>query len=578
MKPNRRTVLRAAAAACCLVLASPLVTLADDPPNTPAPAQGQPRVRSLDRAASSIAVDLPTVPSRGGASGRLFKLNHSALQAWTARAATGNPRNPAAFDGRAMAGSGGSNVVYAYHITTGKRSWSVTSPDSGISNLVLAGDSVYFTTHSCTIERIQVSTGKHVFTKWINSTVECAPDVNGDVAFAAYRSGTGAVVSSHDIANGNEGWKRNVPSQVIMAPVACGDTVSVAGVDGSVLSMDGKGKTLWSRKLGAVSAPIATSRGLLVLSAAVPADTGAPAKEAAPAEAEPEHDGKHPDRITSSSRKAPDKGPGRGVTVIENRRLAVLNPTLAPESGEDRELSGPAKSSLDYQGTRPGVSGQLVVLAYSDVIRAVDLDTGNTRWEWKLETKHGEFCEPAFGDGMVFVADNYGFVTALDANNGEVVWSYRFNNESFKAKPAFDTHRVVLTTAGGRILCLPTGLDDRIRSAESAQRDVVKEEFTKGLAKAGGTQPVRETPAPTKQEAKGVPPRESEPTPASGGEEATRREDEAPTGEAAPEAEQPPSTEGEPMSEKRRQRIEERKAERESKGPPDRTNQPVKER
>ncbi len=574
MKPNRRTVLRAAAAACCLVLASPLVTLADDPPGESAPAKGQPRVRSLDRAASSIGVDLPTVPSNPGGSGKLFKLSHSALQAWTARAANGNPRNPAAYDGRAIAGSGSGKVVYSYHITTGKRSWSVTSPDSGISNLVLSGDSVYFTTHSCTIERIQVSTGKHIFSKWINSTVECAPDVNGDVAFAAYGSGNGAVVSSHDITNGKEGWKRNVPSKVIMAPVACGETVSVAGVDGSLLSMDATGRTLWSRKLGAVSAPIATSRGLLVLSAAVPADTGAPAK----ADAEPESDGKHPDRITSSSRKAPDNGPGRGVTVIENRRLAVLNPTQAPERGADRELSGPAPSTLDYQGTRPGVNGQLVVLAYSDVIRALDLDTGNTRWEWKLETKHGEFCEPAFGDGMVFLADKYGFVTALDANNGEVVWSYRFNNESFRAKPAFDTHRVVLTTSSGRVVCLPTGLDDRIRAADSAQRDVVKEEFGKGLAKTGGTQPVRESPAPAKQEAKGVPPRESEPTPASGGEEATRREDEAPTSEAAPEAAQPPSTDGEPITEKRRQRIEERKAERESKGPPDRSNQPVKER
>ncbi|MBX3460455.1 MAG: PQQ-binding-like beta-propeller repeat protein [Planctomycetes bacterium] len=574
MKRTPIALARAAAALCAVAATFPVIMHADNTPEAPRQSV-TPHARTFDRAAGSIELTLPQT-GKPGSAGSSLAVPHAQAKGWSAQAASGNARNPAAHAGKAMAGSGGGSQVYAWDINTGKKSWTVTSPDSGISSLVLSGDSVYFTTWSCTLERIEVSTGRHVFTKWISSTVECAPDVQGDTAFAAYRSREskdgGYAVSSHSIKDGTQGFKRQVSKPVIHAPVACDNTVAVAGVDGSVVSLDMKtGKELWSRKLGVLSAPVATRRGLLMVSATLPADAGeadAPRKlpEKKPeSRPEPAEDGRpHPDRITRTKREVADNGPGRGVTVIENRRLAIVDPSQTPIGGADRELTGPAASNLDYQGARPGVSGSLVVFAYGNTVRAVDLDTGDTRWEWRLETKYSEFCEPAFGDGMVFLADNYGFVTALDTRNGDVVFSYRFRGEQFMAKPAFDSNRLVLTTARGRIVVLPTGVGDSKRGSETARRDEVKAEFAKQLAKSGGTPAVAEAvPQRPRQEARSDG-NQSGPLPASGGEEATRREDELPQAEGGtpPYGEEPPTYEEENMTEERWNRIEERKAER----------------
>lgn len=573
MNRTRKALRRAAVALCAMAAAFPVVMHADEKPQAPQP-QAAPHARSIDRAASSIKLTVPGSKTPGSV-GRWFDIQHAPQRGWVAQAGHSNPRNPAAYQGKAMAGSGGGSQVYAWDINTGKRSWTVTSPDSGISSLVLANGSVYFTTWSCTLERIEVSTGKHVFSKWISSTVECAPDVSGDIAFAAYRSRDGDTkgyaVSSHSISDGTLGFKRHVKQAVIHAPVACNDTVAVAGVDGSVVSLDmATGKQLWARKLGVLSAPVPTPRGLLMVSATLPGDRGdadAPRKlpEAVP-EAEPAGDGRaHPDRITSSKRHAPDNGPGRGVTVIENRRLAIVDPAQTPIGGADRELTGPAASNLDYQGTRPGVEGNLVVFAYGDTVRAVDIAAGQTKWELRLETRYSQFAEPAFGDGMVFLADDYGFVTALDASNGDLAWSYKFEGEKFMAKPAFDSHRLVLTTATGKVVCLPTGVQAKDFTTPAKQREAVKIEFAKQLAKIGGTPAVQEVaPQKAPQEAKSGG-NQSGPLPASGGEEATRREDEdAPEAEGGvpPYGEEPPSEVEEEVTEERWNRIEERKAER----------------
>jgi len=123
-------------------------------------------------------------------------------------------------------------------------------------------------------------------------------------------------------------------------------------------------------------------------------------------------------------------------------------------------------------------------------VMALDLATSEIRWELEVETRNGVFCQPAFGDGMVFLADNYGFITALERDTGNLVWSYKAEGESFNCTPAVSNNRVVLTTNRGLMLCLPTG-------TKQAKRDHNPgEAFKKAVVVSGGVKAANDVADP----------------------------------------------------------------------------------
>lgn len=436
--------------------------------------------------------------------GNTFNVRHTTDRAWYAKVADSNPNSPAASAGMAVVGSGGDNEVWGYDLATGKRKWSARSDDSGISSIVISGDSAYFTTYSCTLERVLVASGAHKFRKWISPTVECAPDVAGDTAYASYRGGKAHVISAHNISGGGEKWKSDAPGNVIYAPVVNNGHLFVATTEGKLASFDAAtGRQAWSRATGALSAPVVSNYGLLVVTAAVPADAAslpAPAKPEVSAEDKPapKPDPKD-DRKTESTPAPAPKAPeqimptqqiGKTLAVEGNRRLALMSSKSLPSGGTDVQLSGPTGYGLSYIGPRPAVDGELAVIALGSRVIAIDMATDTVKWELQVETKHGNFCQPAFGDNMVILADNYGFVTAVERNTGNLVWSYRMEGQSFTGTPAIADNRVVLTTDRGFMVCLPTGTKQDKRDHKPADA------FKKAVVESGGVNPARdEAPA-----------------------------------------------------------------------------------
>lgn len=545
-----RIVLRTAqVAACAAVLVGvSLHRVQAEPAPDPAPAKEQPRLRVLDRTLLSIALPKLAAGDKPGTAGTPVTVNHTADRGWVAKVAHGNPRSPGASNGVVVVGSGGSSEVWGYDLESGKRRWSARSDDSGISSIVISGDSAYFTTYSCTLERVLVATGVHKFRKWISPTVDCAPDVGGDMAFASYRAGTTYQISAHSTSSGAESWKVPAPGNVIYAPVVRGQKLYVATTDGRIAGFDtSRGTMEWNREAGATGAPVATDFGLLVVTATtdngiLPAKAPAPAKAAPQQPAAPAADSGKNDRKTdrkTESRPAPPvpeqaaqtADVGLTLAAVGDRRLALI--TNAPEQGAGIRLSGPTGSGLDYQGPRPGVDGNLCVIALGNRVIALDLASGATKLELQVETRHGEFCQPAFGDGMVFLADSYGFVTALDRNTGNLVWSYKAEGYAFGATPAISNNRVVLTTTSGLLLCLPTGTKQARKDHKPA------EAFQKAVINHGGVKPANDVPDPRRR-----------PTAQSGEPGATPIEP-APTdaprpGTQSPPA-QPPATERDPF-------------------------------
>ena len=453
MKALHRAAVKAAAALCVLGAGTSFAIHADDPPEANSARVSDDAPREIDLKKASIAVDLPTA-SRGD--GTSFMIGHSTEEAWVARVASGNPRSPAAEDGMVVVGSGGGSLVFGYETATGKQRWTASSKDAGISNIVISLGYAYYTTHSCTLERVRVVDGKGGYSKYLAPTVNCAPDVKDEVVATAYRSGSSYKVSLHDAEKGARKWLADVGStNVLTAPVMTDGGVFVACADGGVACLDGKkGIKRWKAEFGAVSAPVATKWGLLVTTTwdgqssggARPADKPMTAEEQKKADRE---------TVTSTSSAV-----ARTVVAAKDRRVAIMDdPGEKPEGKNAQKLAGPS-GGLDFQGLRPGVSNTRIYFAYAGNLVAVDPMLGRMVWSVKLADSATEYTRPVIQHGLVFVAGSDGIVSAFEERAGALVWSYRFKGAKFMSEPCVDGDNLLLTTAAGQLICMPIGIGE----------------------------------------------------------------------------------------------------------------------
>lgn len=469
MKVFHRTAFQAAAAACVLAAGSTLAIHADDPPQakTEKPAPEVDRV--LDLNALAIPVNLAADGAVAG-DGLHFMVGHTTDEAWVARVAQDNPRTPAASNGMVVVGSGRASSVYGYDVATGKRKWTTSSKDSGISNIVISLGHAYYTTYSCTLERVRVSDGANTYSKWLASTVDCAPDVKDQLVATSYRSKSTWEVTLHDAEQGSAKWSTDVGAQgVLTTPVIMDDNVFITSADGNLTRLESKkGKKQWSASVGAVSAPVATPWGLLVATT---------------------WDGKGADGIKESSMKERRHSERETVTDAEpdaptlvaakDRRIALVEKPSVKPSGKAAALAGP-RSTLDFQGLRPGVSHANVFFAYAGCVVCVDPLLGKARWSLKLADADVEFTRPVAWRGLVLLAGSNGLVCALEEHTGALIWAYNFKGMRFMAEPAADDDQLFLTTSTGQLICLPTGADGR----EPRKAGVVGDAGVEGTAGA----------------------------------------------------------------------------------------------
>lgn len=450
MKSVHLTLVRGAALLLAAVVGAGFSLHADDVPEQQE-AKGEPdTARVLNLRSASIPVNLEVDPALG-ANGRPFLVGHTLKDAWAAKVASGNPRSPAAESGVVVVGSGRGSAVWGYDGESGKRKWKDTSKDSGISDIVIGLGRAYYTTYSCTLEGVDITTGKHLFTKWLAPTVSCAPGTDNNVIACAYNKGDGYKLSLHNKSGGLK-WQRPAGSGVVHAPVVYEEGVYVSNVDGTLRRFSETGKAEWSVDFGVVAPPVPTPWGLLVTTTWSPEEDAGAKVERPMTEAER----KEWERGTVSTTAAL-KGT---VVAARDRRIALIkDPTSAPAGKSKIRLTGP-RSSLDYQGVRPGVSNSHVIFAYDGRISCVNPAAGRAIWSVEVSGKGVGFATPLCHEGLVIVAGNDGVLAAIEEDTGALVWSYEFKGHSFVSMPAADGDRVFATTSSGVLVSLPIGSEN----------------------------------------------------------------------------------------------------------------------
>lgn len=454
VKFSARRLAWAAVLPCAVGLLAVAPARAD---NSDAPAEGQVLPTKLSLPTSSVPMPLGDMGQTAQGQIPLTVLTaHSGRRAWAAKVASGGARSPGAAEGMVVVGSGSGSKIYGLDGETGQHAWTAQSKDSGISDILIGLGGASYTTYSCTLEQVDIQTGKIKFAKWISPTVDCAPAADDTRFYAAYRNGNGHAVSQHSKAGGGTIWKTQLSSNVLTAPVPTDKGIMVAAGDGRLVNLSHKGGGIaWQSNLGLVSAPVASKWGLLLTTTFNGTWNGAKAAEPGVKSGE----SKGSDRETSTSFSA-----ARTVTATGNRQIMALkNSTDKPEATQTSPISGPS-SSLDFQGLRPGVSDTMVVFAYDNQITSVDPGQNKVLWRVELDAKR-EFTRPVIYEGLVMLGTKDGYLMALDERNGDLVWSYHVRDQSFVYQPATDVGRVYFTTASGAIISMPTGHSDHERNA-----------------------------------------------------------------------------------------------------------------
>ena len=132
------------------------------------------------------------------------------------------------------------------------------------------------------------------------------------------------------------------------------------------------------------------------------------------------------------------------LTGVSNSNVpASLKQLWTYEAGESIESSAAIVGGTVFVGANQGDKGELVALS---------LDNGSVYWKFSTGSPIGE-SSPAYGGGVVFVADLGGWLNAVNATDGKKLWAFKANGE-IKSSPVVVGDRVLIGSYDEHLYCL----------------------------------------------------------------------------------------------------------------------------
>ncbi len=121
-------------------------------------------------------------------------------------------------------------------------------------------------------------------------------------------------------------------------------------------------------------------------------------------------------------------------------------------------------------GPSPAFGGGLVFAAneYATMV-AIDPASGNVVWEDNYYLP--EVASPVYGNGYVFIATTYAVLACLDAETGDQLWEYDTDN-IFYSSPVVAGNRLYVTDISGNTYIFETGGEPNLLSQNSLGEEV----------------------------------------------------------------------------------------------------------
>ena len=402
-----------------------------------------------------------------------FHPSDSRIGGWRLSIPGGHPlATPAIADGKLYLGGGfGSHEFYSFDAISGRHAWTYHTADDGPTAAVVENGVVAFNTESCELE-ILTTRGRPLWKKWLGDPLMSMPAMADGRAYMAFPDSRGRgtyYLAAFDLNGGGEIWRAALPGEIITAPVIEGDRIYVATVGGMMVALNRRdGSRIWEEPRNATSAP-ALWNGQTFFSRREPVasqQTEVIASRTATAAAAPTID------LPATQQNAAYLDYAKRAQS-QYQQMSELQDAAVGFGGSNKgsAMMAPAQANLgqtsvhgiwSYQGSKPFVIHGRLYSSMGATIECVDAQSGRVIWSRTLRDarRTGQaddvLTPPAVVNGKVFLGTRWGFVYALSAETGEVIWRVNLG-ESVSFQPAVAMGRVYAATDRGGLFCLETG-------------------------------------------------------------------------------------------------------------------------
>jgi outer membrane protein assembly factor BamB len=322
--------------------------------------------------------------------------------------------------GKIFVGGGfGSSSMYALNATTGAKEWTRTSlVDPGPTSVVVEGNELAYNTYSCTMEVLETSTGKVLWTKWLGSETPNPAAFSGNVVIASHPSDDGYQLSAYAKRTGKDVWSSPIDQHILTAPVVANGAVYVSTVNGSLYKIGLDGKRAWHQAINAASAPwIAGNEVHLAV-----------------------HEGNKEVQVTL------DAATGKRLRSGQSAKSANDTPSDASEN------------TWAFEGSRPVVRDGVVYSAMGDRVEARDSATNAVKWTRQYTKGVGtrDLGSLIVAGSLAIVTTKDGKVVGLDRESGTQRMAFDFGTQ-IAAQPIVAEGWMYVATAKGQVLAFDLG-------------------------------------------------------------------------------------------------------------------------
>jgi outer membrane protein assembly factor BamB len=386
-------------------------------------------------------------------------------------------------------GGFGSHEVYAVVARTGEECWTLRTKDDGPTAATLIDGVAFVNTESCTLEAIEVKTGRLLWERWLGDPLLAQPTAAGDLVLMVWPAAGTHYLGAFEVRSGAPRWQVPVPADVISAPVAHDGQVWLTTYDGAVSCFTaGEGEHLWTRPMHATSAPWIMDGQVFV---ARRQESAAPESQETPGWQE---SGAYAAAgVRSALADAEDEAWERissldaqwGTARADYR--ASRAPYLRSDHGAERKrmysshdaavgfFHSPASAKLHlasrligeqtvsrawrFQGSRPVAATGILYETTGDRLQATEVASGNVLWHWGGDAGvlEGErrLTPPVVARGRVVVGTWDGRLVSLDARSGAVRWQVPVGGP-VHWQPVMSGGRVFAGLENGTVVCIET--------------------------------------------------------------------------------------------------------------------------
>jgi outer membrane protein assembly factor BamB len=286
------------------------------------------------------------------------------------------------------------------------------------------------------------------------------------------------LLGCYDLKTGQSLWTKDLPSQIVTAPIISKGQVYCTTLDGSMTCLEMRdGQLVWQEKKNATSAPVVWN-GQVYFSLRDAVKIADPSGK--PMVQQMEGIASKGSGATGTVKTLPSTAQKADYLDLDKREKN--SPLQGAYKANDASVgfgAAPPGAGLGaggfnigqntvngvwaYQGSKPFIYNNLLYTSMGDTIKCVDPKTEKVSWQKDLKnpTAKGPVVDanltpPAIVNGKLFMGTSAGQVICMSATSGEILWTATVEG-AISFQPAVAHGMVYVSTNNGGLFAFETG-------------------------------------------------------------------------------------------------------------------------